>query len=272
MAKRLITLFRDPLWVVRRIKEKYFIIPKYNRKHLSSFKRLLSDIKFDYNEYMEISDEFFNYFEVHNYVNQQFSDKKLNKIYPPERYSWPVFLYFLIRKTKPESVIETGCWFGNSSVCILSALAKNGKGTLYTIDLPAYFETGGYYDVNPYLPEEKRTSSLPKETQPGFLVPDFLKDRWHLILGSTSEKLPPLLQELGFIDLFLHDSLHTYENMNFEFRKAYDYLKNGGFLVSDNIDWNSFFKDFSSGKKSYSYLAYYESSLLKDNFGLIVKE
>ena len=43
----------------------------------------------------------------------------------------------------------------------------------YTIDLPAYFETGGYYDNNPYLPENKRRVSLPKGKEPGFIIPDF---------------------------------------------------------------------------------------------------
>lgn len=59
--------------------------------------------------------------------------------------------------------------------------------------------------------------------------------------------------------------------MNFEFNLAYQYLQKRGILVSDNIDWNDVFKDFSHNKKSYSYLAYYESPLLKNNFGIIVK-
>jgi hypothetical protein len=59
--------------------------------------------------------------------------------------------------------------------------------------------------------------------------------------------------------------------MKFEFNLAYQYLKKNGFLASDNIDWNNVFKDFSINKKSYSYLAYYESPLMNNNFGLIVK-
>jgi hypothetical protein len=271
-VSKLIHLFKDPFWAVNRIREKYFIVPEYNRKHQASFSKLLFDLKFDFNDFLEISDEFIRYSELHEFVNQQYKDKKINKSYPPERYSWPVLLYFLVRKTKPETLIETGCWHGNSSVCILAALAKNRKGSLFTIDLPAYFETGGYYDVNPYLAEDKRTCCLPEGTGPGFLVPEFLREKWQLILGPTSEKLPPLIEKLGNIGMFIHDSLHTYDNMKFEFNIAYEHLKKGGFLVSDNIDWNSFFDDFSNGKRSFSYLAYYESSLLKHNFGLIVRE
>lgn len=145
-------------------------------------------------------------------------------------------MYFLLLKIRPEIVLETGCWYGNSSVCILAALSKNNTGCLYTIDLPAYFETGGYYDENPYLDEEKRRGSLPAGAQPGFIIPEFLRTRWELILGASSDKLRLLLDRLGRTDIFVHDSLHTYNNMKFEFESAYPYIKDGGFLISDNID------------------------------------
>ncbi len=269
--KKLIRIIRDPIWTVKRINEKYFKIPRYKRKHISSFKQLLYDLEYDYNDYIKVSDEFIEFSTLHNFINQKFKETNINNSYPPERHSWPVLLYYIIRKIRPENVIETGCWYGNSSVCILAALQKNGEGKLFTIDLPAFFETGGYYDENPYLSEERRKNSLPKGTFPGFIVPEFLKERWNLILGSTSEQLPPLLNELGKIDFFLHDSLHSYENMKFEFNLAYNHLKKNGFLASDNIDWNYLFKEFSLNKRYYSYLAYYESPLLKNNFGLIVK-
>jgi hypothetical protein len=266
-----IEILQNPGWAINRIKQKCFVNPKYIRKHVLSLKRLLWDNGYDFDEFNKIVDEYQNYSEVHDFVNQKFSEAGLKWTHPPDKYGWGSLLYFIIRKIKPENVIETGCWYGNSSVCILAALEMNNKGNLFTIDLPAYFETGGYHDVNPYLAEEKRTVSLPKGTQPGFIVPEFLKDRWHLILGPTSEKLPPLFKELSSVDLFLHDSLHSVENMNFEFNLAYQYLKKNGFLASDNIDWNNVFKDFSINKRSYSYLAYYESPLMKDNFGLIIK-
>jgi hypothetical protein len=269
--KKLGGIVRNPVWAAKRIREKYFIVPAYGKKHIKSFKQLIDDLEYEFDDFINISDELLQFSELNNYVNQKFKETKIFCSYPPERYSWTVLLYFLIRKTKPERIVETGCWYGNSTVSILAALKMNMKGDLFTIDLPAYYETGGYHDVNPYLTEEKRTVALPKGTQPGFIIPEFLKERWHLILGSTSEKLRPMLQELGSVDLFLHDSLHTVENMSFEFNLAYQYIKQNGFLASDNIDWNNIFEDFSINKSSYSYLAYYESPLLKDNFGLIIK-
>lgn len=200
--KKIIRIISDPIWTVKRIKEKYFTIPEYEKKHITSFKRLLIDLNYDFKNFISISDEFMEFSALHNFINQKFNEIEVNISYPPERYSWPVLLYFLIRKTRPKKVVETGCWYGNSSVCILAALNKNGGGKLFTIDLPAYFETGGYYDENPYLSEGKRISSLPKGIVPGFIVPEFLRDSWNLIFGSTSEKLSPLLEELGKIDLF----------------------------------------------------------------------
>jgi len=47
----------------------------------------------------------------------------------------------------------------------------------------------------------------------------------------------------------MHDSEHPYECMIFEYEEAWKYLKSGGLLVSDDINWNSVFGDFS---KSYS--------------------
>ncbi|HUX57541.1 MAG TPA: class I SAM-dependent methyltransferase [Bacteroidales bacterium] len=265
-------VLRNPIWAIKRIKEKYLVLPAFKRKHISSLKKLLKGNGYDFNEFEESVDEFNSFSEIHNFVNSKFVETGIKSVFPPDKYSWGCLLYFIIRKTKPDIIVETGCWYGNSSTIILAALFKNQRGKLFTIDLPALFETGGYYDENPYRDEEMRTSSLPRGKAPGFIVPDFLKNRWELIYGQTSEKLLPLLEELGEIDIFLHDSLHSIENMNFEFNLAYKYLKNRGILASDNIDWNNVFKDFSLNKKSCSYLAYYESPLLKDNFGIIIKD
>jgi predicted O-methyltransferase YrrM len=54
-----------------------------------------------------------------------------------------------------------------------------------------------------------------------------------------------LLDELGEIDFFIHDSEHSYECMTFEYQQAWKYLKPGGLLVSDDISWNASFDDFS---------------------------
>ena len=57
--------------------------------------------------------------------------------------------------------------------------------------------------------------------------------------------LPALLAEVGEIDLFFHDSLHTYANMSWEFEVAWPALRDGGLLVSDDVFWSSAFRRFA---------------------------
>jgi hypothetical protein len=57
-------------------------------------------------------------------------------------------------------------------------------------------------------------------------------------------ELPKLLASIGEIDIFFHDSKHTYEHMFFEFEAAFQRLRLGGVLASDDISWNSAFFEF----------------------------
>ncbi|OGO23621.1 MAG: hypothetical protein A2144_01295 [Chloroflexi bacterium RBG_16_50_9] len=130
-------------------------------------------------------------------------------------------IYALCRRQMPGIVIETGVASGISSSYFLAALEKNQKGALYSIDMP------GWQDV-----------------RSGWLIPDYLRPRWHFVLGRSSETLEPLLEQVGEIDIFLHDSDHSYRNMTWEFQTAWAHLKSGGLLLSHNIDTNSAFEDF----------------------------
>jgi predicted O-methyltransferase YrrM len=140
-------------------------------------------------------------------------------------------LYVICRRQKPDIVVETGVASGVSSSYILCALEQNKRGQLYSIDLPWW-----------------------QENQSGWLIPEYLRHRWHLILGRSSEKLTPLLRKVAEIDIFLHDSDHSYQNMLWEFQTAWKYLKAGGLLLAHNIDTNEAFSDFCQGHsvKGYS--------------------
>ena len=59
-----------------------------------------------------------------------------------------------------------------------------------------------------------------------------------------AEICPPCTPYTGKVDLFLHDSEHTYETMMFEFTTVWDYLVQGKPLLSDDIHWNDSFGDF----------------------------
>ena len=145
--------------------------------------------------------------------------------------SWPAcaggpMLYALARLVRPSVVVETGVAGGFSSAYILSALQHNSKGHLYSIDLGESW----------YLPAGKET---------GWIVPEELRDRWTLLMGDSEEVLPDLLDDLGAVEIFLHDSYHGYEQMMWEFRVAWGPLAAGGLLLSDDIWANSSFFDFA---------------------------
>jgi hypothetical protein len=145
------------------------------------------------------------------------------------------YLYAACRGLNPDVVVETGVRRGVSTAFILQALKDNDKGRLYSIDLPNVIVEGDTSNV------------LPGELETGGQVPDSLKgERWSLILGDSKVELPKLLSRLGEIDVFHHDSLHTYDHMLFEYREAWKYLRHGGLLLSDDAGCNSAFVDFYS--------------------------
>lgn len=134
-------------------------------------------------------------------------------------------IYALVRLLEPETVVETGVADGTTSAYILQALEDNGRGHLHSIDVPS--------------------ERLPPGKAPGWIVDDDLRHRWTLQIGPSSELLRPLLSELRSIDVFLHDSLHTYDNMLFEYRAAWPFLKTSGLLLSHDVGRNAAFFDFA---------------------------
>ena len=53
--------------------------------------------------------------------------------------------------------------------------------------------------------------------------------------------LPKIVREVGPVDFFLHDSLHTYRNMSREFDVITRNLRLPGTIVSDDVNWNAAF-------------------------------
>jgi predicted O-methyltransferase YrrM len=127
-------------------------------------------------------------------------------------------LYVLCRALRPSVVVETGVAYGQSSALILSALEANGAGTLHSIDLAPGPEAAA---------------------QVGALVPAEFRDRWRLHEGASRRVLPRLLVELGGVDLFLHDSRHSYLNVLRELRTVRPHLKPPGVVVADDIERHS---------------------------------
>ena len=141
------------------------------------------------------------------------------------------WIYCCVRVIQPETMIETGVAHGYSSWIILNAMHKNGKGELHSVDLPNN-DTNKAYNFGKTTP------------QTGWLVPDQLKSKWHLHLGDAHQLLPQLINELKNIDIFFHDSDHSYDHMKFEFNTMYPAIKNGGIILSDDVHKNDSYREF----------------------------
>jgi Methyltransferase domain len=144
------------------------------------------------------------------------------------------YLYALCWRVRPSKVVETGVHHGVSTAFILQAL-KETDGHLYSIDLP-----NAEYDTDRSL--HQADTLLGSHT--AFLVPDELRAKWTLELGDSRNVLPPLLRSIGPIEIFHHDSIHTYEGMKFEYETAWPYLTDNGLLLSDDVEWSEAFRDF----------------------------
>ncbi len=132
-------------------------------------------------------------------VNNKILSKSYSRI---EAFYTP--LYMITRKLEPDTVIETGVHRGVSALFILQALEDNGKGMLYSIDLPYASYTTDRKEIT--------KSSLP-ENKIGICVQTRLRNRWKLILGNSRKELPALLEKVKNVDIFLHDSEHTFNHM-----------------------------------------------------------
>lgn len=134
-------------------------------------------------------------------------------------------LYALVRLRKPSVIVETGIADGLSSRVLLSALAANGSGRLVSLDVRS--GTGG-------------------------LVPPELRSAWRPVIVDPRRSIEGLTKLLGDeapIDLFLHDSRHTYGHMLREFRAAWPALRPGGLLLSDDADSTFSFLDFAKAQR-----------------------
>jgi predicted O-methyltransferase YrrM len=135
--------------------------------------------------------------------------------------------YAIVRALKPDLTVETGVANGVSSSYLLLAMEKNQKGHLHSIEV----------DDSHVMLEGR---------DPGWIVPESLRLRWSIHMGPSELILPDLLKELPPLDIFIHDSLHTYSHMMLEFETAFPYLRPGGLLLADDATWNTAFPQFAA--------------------------
>jgi predicted O-methyltransferase YrrM len=138
--------------------------------------------------------------------------------------------YCITRAVRPKTVVETGVCYGVTSSFILQALHCNSEGHLHSVDLPPL-----HHDADRFV---------------GRFIPESLRSRWTLHRGSSRRLLAPLVKSLGNVDLFIHDSLHTYRNMTMEMNLAWHSMRPGGVLIADDVQANRAFQDLAESART----------------------
>jgi hypothetical protein len=142
----------------------------------------------------------------------------------------PLDLYALVRLTKPTCLVESGVSSGVSSTFLLLGTRANGKGALHSIDFP----------VRRSKPRGGEPWALPEGTESGFAIPGPLRRDWDLRIGRSEDLLVPLLNRLGRLDFYCHDSPVDVSHFEFEMRAIKRHLGPGSTVVADNTDWETF--------------------------------
>ncbi len=184
-----------------------------------------------------LNDDFWDYFEKNNFSlsvvksylreSKEVVDYERMKI-KDGRY-WQISkdevrsIYTIIRARRPDIVIETGMGPGVSTTAILWAMKR--KGRLISID--------------PGIPYGRGDREI------GFIIPSDLKSNLDYVKGVSSIKLEGVLNSMQRLDVFFHDSDHSYENVKFELNSVWPKIRNNPLILVDNYDWSEATKDFA---------------------------
>jgi len=197
--------------------------------------------------------------ELENYL-EKFIEKKQQEKFPSELNPYLIIssldkgasrlLFSLTLFTEPEVILETGVANGFSSSYILQALKILNKGKLISLE---YL----------YFPWHTKKGV-------GLAIPNELKEKQEIVASTLSDELIDVIDKTRPIDIFLHDSAHTYNHMLKEFRIAWPNIKKGGLLMADDVGFQDAFLDFVDEIRNKNHYV-----VQKDRgglFGIIIKE
>lgn len=152
-------------------------------------------------------------------------------------------LYALVRKIQPDTVVETGVCNGVSTYVILRALDANGHGSLYSVDYPEH-------------------DRIPEGEQPGWFISNDLRERWSLTTGFSQEELPGIVDGIGDVDLFVHDTKAAI--LDEELDIVWPHLVDGAPIVADDVHQSDV---FSQIRETYPV----DSGFVAPNVGYLIK-
>jgi len=138
----------------------------------------------------------------------------------------PLELHAIARLLRPEHVIEVGVSSGVSSAYLLAALARNGRGTLHSVDLPSTPSRSAKPGGSSW--------SIPPGWSSGWAVPPRLRHRWDLRLGDKADVIPRLAGELRRVGLVVYDVPHNESDLAREFAELDRRLPAGAVAIADH--------------------------------------
>jgi predicted O-methyltransferase YrrM len=132
-------------------------------------------------------------------------------------------LYVVCRLLAPGRVLETGVANGHSSFFFLQAMIKNGGGRLHSVDISA---------------------------NAGQLLTEDEKENWSLYVLTAPQRrsFASIVDAVSPVDIFFHDSDHTYGWQKFEYRVAQKSLNPQGIFLSDDVDHSLAFLEFCQAR------------------------
>lgn len=217
-SKSFTKFVEDPIEVLTIVRGEVAI----GKKNKSYILHLFSDTDIDIGEIETYLNELNESAHIHSAHQEMSEINGISALLVPPRC---VGLYILVRHYQPSTIVETGSYFGHSTLYILAALRKNSSGELHSFDAHPN-EIGWFPD-------------LPQDFELGYMVPDDLKKRWELHRGDINNILEDGLKEIGEIDLFFHDSDHKESHKRWEFELAQQYLDSDGILASHDVGYGN---------------------------------
>jgi predicted O-methyltransferase YrrM len=168
------------------------------------------------------------------YIDNAFDEAYKSRIYEVINNSESNFggpghvdlIYTICERFNIKNAIETGVAYGWSSASILRSLSKR-DGKLISIDMPMLKQTD-YHLI-------------------GIAVESKLQANWELRREPDRYGLPRAIKEMnGPLELVHYDSDKSYHGRIWSQEIIWRNLKNGGIFISDDIEDNTAFMEFTS--------------------------
>lgn len=143
-----------------------------------------------------------------------------------QEYLYGLVRAFISEVDSPILMVETGMSQGVSTHGLIEALKDKYYHQLITIE-SAFDQDEMVRRLENWKHRVDRVSTLEYDVD-GYVL-------WEPVAQRSDEALAQFLDP--WMNIFLHDSDHSYECQNFEYSYAWDHLLPGGLLISDDWVW-----------------------------------